>query len=118
MSLIAQYFNLKTLKMKKLILSSALVLALCLSFTSCREKKEAAATEDAVENAVEETTDEATEAVEEVTDSIKGAVDDVTEAVEGAVDAAAEAVEEAVDDAAEAAGNELTKAVGKLKKDN
>ena len=27
--------------MKKLILSSALVLALCFSFTSCREKKEA-----------------------------------------------------------------------------
>ena len=97
--------------MKKLILSSALVLALCLSFTSCREKKEADTTVDAVENAVEETTDEATEAVEEVTDSIKGAV-------EGAVDDVTEAVEGAVDDAAETAGNELTKAVGKLKKDN
>ena len=44
--------NFKTLRMKKLILSSALVLALCLSFTSCREKKEA----DKAEDAVEETT--------------------------------------------------------------
>ena len=101
--------NFKTLRMKKLILSSALVLALCLSFTSCREKKEADKAEDATQavddaaNAVEETTEEATDAVE-------GAIDDAAEAIDGAVDDAKEAVDGVVDDAKEA--------VDKLKKDN
>ncbi len=62
--------------MKKLILSTVFVLALCLSFTSCREKKEEA-TEEATEQtteAIEETTEEV-EAVE-TTDSISPAADD------------------------------------------
>jgi len=98
--------------MKKLILSSALVLALCLSFTSCREKKEADTTTDgaAVENAVEETTD-ATEAAE-------GSIDDATEAVDGAIDDATKTVKEAGDDANKKGADELNKAATKLKKDN
>ncbi len=98
--------------MKKLILSSALVLALCLSFTSCREKKETDTTTDgaAVENAVEETTD--------ATETAEGAIDDATEAVDGAIDDATEAAEKVVEDANKKGTDELNKAATKLKKDN
>jgi Flp pilus assembly protein TadB len=64
--------------MKKLILSSALVLALCFSFTSCREKKEADKAEDSTEAAVEESTEEAIEVEETVTDSTTTTIDDAS----------------------------------------
>lgn len=61
--------------MKKLILSTALVFALCLSFTSCREKKEAT---------TEETTEQTTEAVEETTEVVEEVSDTVSVEVEEA----------------------------------
>ena len=97
--------------MKKLILSSALVLALCLSFTSCREKKDADTTDgEAIENTVDETTGTAVETTEE-------AIDEVTETVEGAVEDTTEAVEEVKDNATKAS-EEVNKSVKKSKKDN
>ena len=94
--ILIRLINFKSLKMKKLILSSALVLALCLSFTSCREKKEADTTDGAaVENAVEQ----AEEVAADAAGTVEDAVDEATDAVEGAVEDAKEAVEGAVEDA-------------------
>jgi hypothetical protein len=69
--------------MKKLILSSALVLALCLSFTSCREKKEADKAEDATEAAVEETTEAPEEVATDSTDAVEGDAEETNDATEG-----------------------------------
>jgi len=66
--------------MKKVLLSTVLVLALALSFTSCRDTKEK--TEDAVENAA----DAASDAVDSTKETAGDAVDDVKEAADDAVE--------------------------------
>ncbi|WP_452231026.1 MULTISPECIES: hypothetical protein [unclassified Lacinutrix] len=59
--------------MKKLLLSAALLLALSVSFTSCKDVKEKTdAAGDAVENAAAETTEAVEEAAEAVTETVTG----------------------------------------------
>ena len=94
--------NTKTNPMKKLILSSILLLALSLSFTSCRDVKEKAeGATDAVENAADAATDAAGDAVdsakEAAGDAVEGAKEAAGNAVEGAKEAAGDAVEGAKD---------------------
>lgn len=66
--------------MKKLFLSTALLLVLSLSFTSCRETKKAESVEDVIENvgdAIEsaaETTGDAVEAVDSAIDTTGDAI--------------------------------------------
>jgi len=62
--------------MKKLILSTVIVLALSLSFTSCRETKEGDTTE--VETTIEETTEDAVEEVEEVEETVEVVNDSIS----------------------------------------
>ena len=72
----------KTQTMKKVILSLALVLAMGVSLTSCREtKKEETATEEAVEQ-VEEAVEETGEAMEEAAEEAGEAMDEAAEEVE------------------------------------
>jgi len=80
--------------MKKLLLSLALLLALSISFTSCRDTKKSA--DDAVEN-VGDAMDDAADAVEETAEDAGDAVDNAIDAVGDAVDATVDAV---TDDAA------------------
>ena len=76
--------------MKKLVLSTVILLTLSLSFTSCRDSKKADSVEEAVENAAEATGE---------------VIEDAAEAVEDAAVATGEAVE----DAAESANKEIEK---------
>ena len=57
--------------MKKSILSMALIMALGLSFTSCRDTKKADSVEDAVENATEAAGDAIEEAAEATGDAVE-----------------------------------------------
>lgn len=74
--------------MKKLVLSTVIVLALSLSFTSCRDSKKADSIEDAVENA---------------SDAVENAAEATGEAVESAANATGEAAENAANSAKEEA---------------
>jgi peptidoglycan hydrolase CwlO-like protein len=81
--------------MKKLLFSAALVLALSVSFTSCREVKEGAdKAGDAMENAAEETED----AVKGGFEATGEAMDNVVEETEEAVESVKDAIDEATDD--------------------
>ena len=75
--------------MKKLFVNLLLVLALCFSVGSCKEKNE-----DKAEDAMEETMQEAEEAAEDTGDAIEEAADET----EAAAEEAAEEVEEEVSD--------------------
>ena len=60
--------------MKKVFLSTALILALSISFVSCKKTKDAAAdAADATEEVAEEAVAEVTEAVEEATEAVEEA---------------------------------------------
>ena len=85
--------------MKKSILSTALVLVLCLSFTSCREKKEV----DKAETTAEVTSEDAKEVVEKTEATIEETVENAEKTIEGAVEDTKEVVKKTGD---------------KLKKDN
>ncbi|WP_223549025.1 hypothetical protein [Aestuariivivens sp. NBU2969] len=76
--------------MKNTLLSMVLVLALVLSFTSCRDTKKSDTMEATIENA--------TEATEGALEEAGKAMDEAAEATENAVEAAEDAVE-AVGDA-------------------
>lgn len=77
----------KTQTMKKVILSLALVFAMGVSLTSCRETKKDA------ESAVEEATEQVEEAADEAGDAMEEAAEETGEAVEETV----EEVEEVID---------------------
>ena len=74
------------LVVKTLLLSTVLLLALSLTFTSCRETKNESV-EDTLENAA---------------DAVEDAADDAADATEGALEEAGKAIDNAVDEVKEA----------------
>ena len=99
--------------MKKSILSTALVLALCVSFTSCREKKEA----DKAETTAEIIPEDTKEVVENAEATIEETVENAEKTIEGAVEGAKEVVKD-TKEVVEKTGEDLKKVADKLKKDN
>ncbi len=94
------YINIKTLKMKKLLLSTVLVVALGLSFTSCREtEKKADDMGDAIENAADDTADAMEDAADDAADKTEGALEKAGKAIDNATNEVKEAGK-AVDGAA------------------
>ena len=83
--------------MKKLLLGTTLLLALSLTFTSCKDNKKAESMEEGIENAAEATED----AMEDAADAVSEAADDAGEAVEDAAEETGEAVNDAVEAAKE-----------------
>ncbi len=77
--------------MKKVFLSTALILALSISFVSCKKAKDTAA------DAVEATEEVAEEAVAEVTEAVEEVAEEATEAVTGVPSFADAKVQEYVD---------------------
>ena len=76
--------------MKKLLLSSILLLALSLSFTSCRDAKKGESIQDSIENAADA-----------ASDAVENAAEATGEAVESAANATGEAAENAANSAKE-----------------
>jgi len=90
--------NTKTKPMKKLLLSTALLLALSFTFTSCRDTKKESV-EDSIENAgdaIEDAADAAAEAIEDAGEEASDAVEDALESAGDAVDDAAKATSDAI----------------------
>lgn len=84
--------NTKTITMKKLLLSTVLVLALSLTFTSCRDtEKKADDMGDTIEKAADDVADETEGALEKAGKAIDNAAKEVKEAGK-AVDSAANQV--------------------------
>lgn len=79
--------------MKKLLLNSLLVLALCFSVASCKEKSAESA-----EDAIEETMEETEEAVEETMEEAGEAIEEAGEAVGEAVQETEKSMEDLVED--------------------
>ncbi len=85
--------------MKKLLLSAALLLALSVTFTSCREENKTDA-ENAMENtgeAMENAAEETGEAAEDGFEATGEAMDNAVEETEEAAESVGDAIEEATD---------------------
>lgn len=90
--------NTKTFKlMKKLLLSTALLLALAVTFTSCRDEK----TEVTIEDSMDNTGDAMEDAADDMEDSMEEAADDA----EGAMEEAGKALDKAAKDTGDALDN-------------
>ena len=88
--------------MKKVILSAIVMIAMSVSFVSCRETAEKA------KDATEQAGEAMDEAADEVGEAAKGAMETAGEAVDDAMETTGEAVE---DDKVKAAGEDVKEAV-------